>query len=232
MTREQLNLWTPTWRGVVFVLSSMSIWCLLADFYRLMPMRSFTFCVSIPAMIVLVGLAAVDAVAGDGRLLRGVLIGFGAGFIAAISYDIFRLPFVYSNQWGLSRVVPPMPLYKVFPRFGAMILGEPVEQAHYSMAAQLIGWAYHFSNGITFGSMYTAALGDLRRRSWLWGMVMAAGLELGMLFTPYPGVFGIHVGALFVVVTLVAHLIFGAVLGWLAREWSTWPVRVPATAGS
>ena len=54
-------------------------------------------------------------------------------------------------------------------------------------------------------------------------MVLAVGLELAMLLTPYPRVFGIRVGSLFVVVTLAAHLIFGVVLGlstrWLSGIW-------------
>ena len=47
---------------------------------------------------------------------------------------------------------------------------------------------------------------------------MAVGLELGMLLTPYPQTFDIHVTARFVVVTLAAHLIFGVGLGLSARR--------------
>jgi hypothetical protein len=42
-------------------------------------------------------------------------------------------------------------------------------------------------------------------------------LELGMLFTPYTRFFGIVPMALFVVVTLTAHTIFGVTLGLYAR---------------
>src|SRR5947209_4903223 len=83
----------------------------------------------------------------------------------------------------------------VFLRFGAMILGQPIDQPSYSLAAHLLGWAYHFSNGITFGIMYLALIGDSRRRAWWWGIILAVGLELVMLFTPYPGTFGIKVTA-------------------------------------
>lgn len=67
-----------------------------------------------------------------------------------------------------------------------MVLGEPIEQAEYSTAAHVIGWIYHFSNGATFGVMYLAIVGD-GRRHWIWAVLFALGLELGMLFTPYPG---------------------------------------------
>jgi hypothetical protein len=46
-----------------------------------------------------------------------------------------------------------------------MILGEPIEQPTYSLAAHLIGWVYHFSNGVTFGVTYVAMIGNARNRS-------------------------------------------------------------------
>lgn len=111
-----------------------------------------------------------------------------------------------------------MPIFEVFPRFGAMILGQPLEQPSYSLAAHLLGWMYHFSNGCTVGVMYLALVGDGLRRHWGWAVLMAVGLELGMLLTPYPQTFGIHVTARFVVVTLTAHLISGVGLG-LSLRW-------------
>jgi hypothetical protein len=146
--------WSAPGRSLVFVLAASSIWCLLAEFYGLCSMQAFTLFVSMPAMASLVGMALWDRWRGDGRLWRGVVIGAVAGLVAAVAYDVFRLPFVLAESWGISSVLPRMPLFKVFPRFGAMILGQPVEQPAYSLAAHLIGWAYHFSNGLTFGVMY------------------------------------------------------------------------------
>jgi hypothetical protein len=203
---------------VVFFLAATSIWCLLAEFYGLCSMRTFTFAILIPATIALIALALVDRIKGTGEMWRGVLIGAIAGFIAAVAYDLFRLPFVFSQEWHLSGLLPPMKLFKVFPRFGAMILGQPVEQSHYSTATQWVGWAYHFSNGITFGVMYLAMIGNAQRRSWRWAILMAVGLELAMLFTPYPRFFGIARTGTFVVVTLAAHTVFGVVMGWVARK--------------
>jgi hypothetical protein len=211
-----------TWQGrlLVFVLSATSIWCLLAEFYSLCSMRAFTFAILIPASLVLVAMAFLDWLKGDRQLCQAVVIGAAAGFVAACAYDVFRLPFVFSREWGLSSVVPPLNLFKVFPRFGAMILGEAVDQPVYSSAAHVIGWVYHFSNGITFGVMYVAMIGDVRRRSWLWAVLLATGLELALLFTPYPQFFAIPLTALFVAVTCAAHLVFGVALGLLARAWA------------
>ena len=115
-----------------------------------------------------------------------------------------------SKSWGLAGLVPSLPLFKVFPQFGAMILGTADSN---SLAANLIGWAYHFSNGITFGIMYGTMVNGQWRRRWPVAIVFAVGLELAMLFTPYPATFGIRVTETFVVVTLTVHLIFGVTMG-------------------
>jgi hypothetical protein len=127
-----------------------------------------------------------------------------------------------------------LPLYKVFPRFGAMILAQPFTttqtNSEFTLLAHVIGWVYHFSNGITFGVMYMALIGDARRRSWWWGVALAVGLELAMLYTPYTSFFGINMTTRFVVATLVAHLIFGIVLGIYARRAATFGVGVHSPA--
>ncbi|MDB6065112.1 MAG: hypothetical protein JWR26_1320 [Pedosphaera sp.] len=213
-------MWTPLWRCVIFLLAATSIACLLTEFYGLCPMQQFTLAIFVPALAVLGIITAIDGIRGDRQMFRAVLIGTVAGLMATISYDVFRLPFVFAREWNLTSVVPAMNLFKVFPRFGAMILGQPLEQAHYSLPAQLVGWTYHFSNGITFGIMYVAMIGNIAKRNCTWAVVMAAGLELGMLFTPYPNVFGIPLSARFVVVTLMAHGIFGVAMGLTALRLS------------
>jgi hypothetical protein len=215
--------WTARSRIVVFVLAASSIACLLADFYGVCPMQLFTPFIFLPAFLVLCGLAVSDRVRGDGHVWRAVWIGIVAGLLAAVAYDVFRLPFVFAKEWGIDSIVPPMKLFKVFPCFGAMVLGQPIEQESYSCAAHIIGWIYHFSNGATFGVMYLAIIGDGTKRHWAWAVLFALSLELAMLVTPYPTVFNIPVTPRFVLVTVAAHAIFGVGLGlsirWLARQF-------------
>ena len=239
--------WTPAGRAVVFVLAATSIWCLLSEMYGLCNMRTFFYAILLPATALLYAIAVMDRLAGDRRLYRAVMIGTLAGLAGAVAYDVFRLPFVFSHAWGLDKVgVPQMPLFKVFPRFGALILGEPMEQgvpagapgsawgAGYSMTAQVLGWAYHFSNGATFGVMFAALYASAKEAlattplspAWkavLWGTVMAVGIEICLLISPYSGFFKITVTPAFVVVTLAAHVIFGIGLGiyysWHAGRW-------------
>jgi hypothetical protein len=228
--------WSWPARLVVFLLAAASIWCLLAEFYGLCSMRLFTFWILIPATAALIALAIADRARGGGMLWRGVVIGAIAGFLAACAYDVFRIPFVVA---AVDKVGPDwlrLPLFKVFPRFGAMILGQPFDAAttdsQFTLVAHLVGWVYHFSNGITFGVMYMALVGDASRRSWLWAVAFATGLELAMLFTPYTTFFGIHMTTKFVVATLTAHVIFGVTLGLLARRFAgLWPApRAPLAA--
>jgi hypothetical protein len=175
-------------------------------------MRVFTFAIFLPALAALVLWAAFDK-----RILLPVLIGTGCGLLAAFAYDIFRLPFVFSNQWGLNGIVPHLKLFNAFPAFGAMILGEAYPRASYTLTEHLLGWGYHFSNAITFGIMYLALVGNPRLRHWLWAVLMAVALEIGMLATPYTRALAIPLTITFIWVTLGAHLIFGVVLGLTSK---------------
>ena len=214
--RAKREFWSPAGRLVVVALSASSIWSLLIEFFGWWSMRGFALVVFLPALLCLGALVVTDGMAGTRRLARAVIAGALAGLLAAVSYDIFRLPFVFSRSLGLEHFVPAMNLFKVFPQFGAMLLAKPLNQPHYSIGTQLLGWAYHFSNGLTFGIMYVALVGDPKTRQWPWGLLFAVGLELGMLFTPYPGFFQIPVTTRFVIVTLLAHGIFGTVMGLAA----------------
>lgn len=205
--------WNVVGRSVVFVLGATSIACLMLDFYGRCSLGRGVQRILLPSVMALLALAGFDWFRGGGCLCRAVIIGLAGGLMAAVAYDVFRLPFVFAREWGLDRVVPAMDLFKVFPRFGAMILGQPLEQTSYSLSAQVVGWLYHFSNGAGFGLMYVAMIGDGTRRHWAWAVLMAVALELGMLLTPYPQVFHIAVTPRFIAVTAAAHAIFGVILG-------------------
>ncbi len=211
----------PLTRIIIFILAATSIWSLLGEMYQLWPMRFFTLAIFLPASVALVALAIYDKLRDAGRICRIIWISALAGFMAAISYDIFRLPFVFSKAWGLTGIVPALPLFKVFPQFGTMILGKNSDG---TLAAIVVGWAYHFSNGITFGVMYAAMVNGNWRR-WPVAIVFAVGLEIAMLFTPYPATFGIRVSETFVIVTLTAHLIFGIVMGLMCIQLDKWTTK-------
>src|SRR5438105_3269248 len=106
-----------------------------------------------------------------------------------------------------------------------MILGEAFRgQTRFTLAQHVTGWTYHFSNGITFGVMYVALIGEPARRNWMWAVLLAVGIELSMLFTPYTSFFGLGQTSRFVAATMSAHLIFGVTLGlYVRRRAVRWP---------
>jgi hypothetical protein len=226
--------WRPPTRLLLFALSASSIWCLLAEMYHLVDMRTFFYAVLLPATAALYTLALYDRRRGPGLIFRAVTIGTLGGLAGAAAYDLFRLPFVFADAWGLAALgVPQMPLFKVFPRFGALILAQPLEQPAYSLPAHLLGWAYHFSNGATFGVMFAAAYLSAKTalapaprstgKTIAWATLMAAGIEACLLLSPYASFFSIRTTATFVAVTLTAHLVFGLGLGaWFAWHASRW----------
>ena len=63
-------------------------------------MSFFTPFIFLPAFAALCGLAVMDRLQGDGYVWRAVWIGMIAGLLAAVAYDVFRLPFVFAKEWG------------------------------------------------------------------------------------------------------------------------------------
>ena len=102
------DFWSPGCRLAVFALASTSILSLLSEFYGVSSMRTFTFLISLPAMIALLAGALFDRATGSQRLWRGIVVGSLAGLVAAFAYDIFRLPFVFAHELGIERILPPL----------------------------------------------------------------------------------------------------------------------------
>jgi hypothetical protein len=197
-----LGLKIATKEVVQFLLAAVSIICLLLDFYDVISMRNSVYYGLLPASLVLI-IWLLLAVRRQDREST-MVIGYGAffGFVAAIAYDIYRIPFALQG----------MPIFSVFPKFGQLIL-------HREAPAWMIhstGWLYHFSNGMGFGIMYMAVA---RRWSWQWAMIWALVIEVAMLLSPYLQKFGFVITPSFLFVTLSAHLIFGLILGLMVRRW-------------
>ena len=188
------------WRATVFLLAFVSFACLLGTFYGFWLMRTFACLVYVPAMAVL----GVIAWRKRGELpSRWIVQGAVGGLVAAVAYDLFRLPFVLHGA----------PLFQVFPRFGELLLGNTEPR----WLVQLLGWSYHFSNGAALGIMFLALVTRPTRAVLFWGaMGWALFVEVTLLLTPYASFFGLPLNQQFLVLTLSAHLVFGITLGlWL-----------------
>jgi hypothetical protein len=192
-------------RPVIFVLAFLSFACLLGHFYGLWDMQVFASCVLPPSTMLLL----VAALRGRRHLgaAQGpyywIVEGAIGGVVAAIAYDLFRLPFVLAGT----------PLFNVFPRFGEVILS--AEAPH--RLVHVLGWAYHLSNGAALGIMFLSFMPTASRRWLFFGAIAWALVEAALLLTTYADHFGLRKDAWFVFLTASAHLVFGLVLGcWCA----------------
>ncbi|HEV2969473.1 MAG TPA: hypothetical protein VGY55_05730 [Pirellulales bacterium] len=206
-------------RGIVFLLASLSFACLLGQFYSLWSMHWFGCWILPPATFVLIALAWFDRGWPSAGPRVWIVQGAIGGIVAAIAYDLYRLPFVLGGA----------PLFKVFGKFGNLLLGAGVDDQASSLA-QWLGWTYHFSNGAALGIMFLAMVVRPNRRTLFWGAVAwALCVEAILLTTPYAKFFGLPLNGWFLFLTASAHAIFGVVLGLWCR--SRIAPRLAATAG-
>lgn len=133
------------------------------------------------------------------------LSGLLAGFIATL---VLSLLMVLKGAMGL------MPHLNVIAMLSHMLharMGLPASPA--------TGWVMHFLIGSVAWGLAFAALFDRLpgRKAWQKGVVFSIGAWLLMMLVPMPmagaGLFGAHLGLPAPIMTLVLHMIFGAVLG-------------------
>jgi hypothetical protein len=131
-----------------------------------------------------------------------IWVGVIAGFLATSAYDLSR--FFLIEVTGIA--FWPFDIFNVF--------GQALVGAGYSGPwVRLAGLLYHFANGIGFALAYTIVAG--KRGVWagiLWAMI----LEL-MMVSVYPGWLDMRALDEFLQVSVLGHIVYGAVLGYSAR---------------
>lgn len=208
-------------RAVVFLTASLSFAVLLGHLWGLAPMHRSGWWVLPPAAALLACSAwrhrALGCRSADSPA-TWVITGAGVGIAAAAAYDLYRLPFVLGGA----------PLFKVFPRFGEMLLNT----AEPRWAVHAVGWAYHFSNGAALGIMFlTLVAGPRRPPIVVSGVLWALAVEAALLLSPYAQFFGFAVNGRFLFYTISAHAVFGLCLGLLLRgRWSGPERTAPSSA--
>lgn len=182
-------------RVLCAALGASSIATLLLYFYGVASMRSSVPLLLVPAIVILLVTLAQARKASRHDLYGRIVAGIWAGGFATLAYDVVRLPIAMSG----------LPVFKAISYFGTLITNQVAPTA----VSELVGWAYHLSNGIGFGLMYAVVVP--RPRWWsavLWGTT----LEGAMLLTPYAEVFGYKLSNKFVAITLGSHIVYGIVL--------------------
>jgi len=177
---------------------------LVAHVLGVLPMPYFLEVFGIPSLLVLLALGAWARIIDAGLLTNGLWVGLWAGLVATVAYDGIRFLVERGHLFGYNGFVP-------IRMFGSWITGQPVS----SLAAKLAGWAYHYWNGLTFAIIYSLGLG---KRHWLFGIGYGIVLECCML-----GLFPLFVPITrktdFIAVSMIGHVVYGAVLGALAQKY-------------
>lgn len=136
------------------------------------------------------------------QVLRRIVIGAIAGAAATAAYDGVRVTLVDIAGFSLK----PFEAWRLF----GLALAETDQT---STGVFVLGTAFHVINGVAFGVAYAVAFG--RKGIWA-GIVWALVLEAFMV-SVYPGWLGLKAMDEFVSVSVAGHLVYGTVLGGLAK---------------
>lgn len=139
------------------------------------------------------------------RFAERTVAGIAFGLLATIAYDLVRPVLVTIFQFHANP-------YKAMPLFGSRITGRPTDDG----IAVLVGWLYHFWNGISFAVMFTLVR---PRGGWFIGLLWGLGLQIFTILV-YPSFLEARLDDVgFMVTGLVGHSIWGAVLGASLQRW-------------
>ena len=157
----------------------------------------------IPSIILLAIVMVVAAVAGYHDLRKQISIGLWGGILATIGLEVVRA--TGFRLGGMPGEMPALMGVLITDRFA---LGP-------NWLSNLAGWGYHFWNGAAFGLIYTLIFG--RPRYWI-GLIYGTLIGFGLMISPVVvamgvGYFGSEFGIGFPITVILAHLVFGFILG-------------------
>lgn len=172
---------------------------LLAKVFGLASLQFVTLAIFIPCALFLI----VVWWRKEPFLATALVIGFWGGLLGTFAYDVARIPFVLLGQ----RIFAPISVYGVWL----------AEADHSSQWTEVLGWAYHFSNGITFGIMYAVWMA---RRHWAWAIPWAFLLETIAVLSPFGRIFNVAYNPSALAIAYWGHLAYALPLGWLVYRWA------------
>lgn len=164
----------------------------------------------IPSILILIAITAYSRKKYP-DLFRRIVVGLGTGAIATIALDAVRQSGVI-HGW----LPADMPIL-----FGKAATGSGSFAVYYP-----VGLFIHFFNGANFGLVYAFIWGKRNnyKSAVLWATFWLLLMELGMMTAPpmgpMVGPFGInYLWPQLFILTLIAHVAFGVVLGLLAQHF-------------
>lgn len=201
------------WRVLCFLLCVPSGGALLAKVYGVLDMQNGTLLVALPCCLALIGIWLWAKRTGRNSLAEALAIGCLGGLLGTLAYDVVRIPPLLAGQ----RIFAPISSYGVWI----------ADAGSSSRWTELLGWSYHFSNGLTFGIMYTLWL---RKRHWAWAILWGLVLETIALVSPFGRIFYLVGNYQAIGIAYFGHIAYGLPLGWLAYRWEetdAWLSQLP-----
>lgn len=189
---------------LVWIASFGSIALLIAHVAGWATMHSLLLPLALPCALVIAGAWWLATARGDRFLTERLRLGLVGGLWGTVGYDAVRVPL---HLMGLNPFQP-------IRAYGLWVSG--LESA--TPLTDLVGFAYHVSNGITFGWIYALLMTG---RPWGWGVLFGLGLEALAVATPFGELFGLRAVSQTVIIAFVAHLFYGYPLGRIAQRRAT-----------
>lgn len=196
---------------LIVVAGLMPVAPVLAWVYRLGSFQSWYLITAMPALVTLLGLRAVYRCRPGSERVRTVLAaGVLGGIAGTIGYDLIRIPY---ELIGLRPFAP-------IDSYGVLIAGADSSRPLTGM----LGWAFHFTNGIGFGIAFAAvALG----RRWWWGIVWGFILETATVVTPFASDYQLKGKWGVIALAYLAHVAYGVPLGRIVEKAKQWKPPLP-----
>jgi len=157
----------------------------------------------LPSVIVMLIVLPLMYMHNQIDLARQILIGLSGGLLGTAGLEIVRHSgFLLGGMPG------------EMPKLMGVLLLDRFAQGP-DITSNLAGWGYHFWNGAAFGIIYTLLVG---RGNLLVGIAYGLLIGLGFMVSPAAlslgvGLFGADFGWGFPVTVILAHIVFGSILG-------------------
>ncbi|MFQ5782104.1 MAG: hypothetical protein ACE5GR_03495 [Nitrosopumilus sp.] len=214
---------------LVIILSGASASLLLLPPLEIIPYATFRDVAIIPSVIIIFAIGILSR-SKFPRLTSRIFKGMAAGAIASIALEAIRIPAYMFAKWMPMDSMISLPGLLLTEKITALSQvkqtiiqsGLPMNLYHAPFDAFIAGGLWHFWNGATFGIIYALIIGKGR---WWYGMIWAVIIEMVMMVAPYlimmKGPFGIQYmdGYNIFVITMIAHVVFGAILGIIVQKW-------------
>jgi len=214
---------------IVIILSGVSASLLIFSPLDIIPYATFRDIAIIPSVIAIFAIGILVR-SKFPHLSNRLFVGMVAGAVASFALEAIRIPSYMVTKWIPMDSMISLPGLFLTEKISSlsevkqviMQSGVAMNLYHAPLDAFMAGALWHFWNGATFGIVYALFIG---KGKWWYGIIWAVIIEIGMMLAPYliimKGPFGIeHMdGYNIFVITLIAHIAFGAVLGILVQRW-------------